>query len=165
MVLWCALTLHTHLHVLPEAIPLASWEYCSLPTLLARSRCPPSFPQSHFSRTQEKKRLVYLACWRKNQMLLGFKIRKNTCLGQWFAHHDSEAFCAACANAMWAIYVHPLPPSQAFYCQHHCWQMTLKVTHCIFMIYKSLCEGILLPLCPIKLLDSVWDEQAVFPIT
>lgn len=63
-----------------------------LPTPLARSRCPPSFPQSRFSRTQEKKRLAYLVCWRKNQMLLGFKIRKNTCLGQWFAHHDSEAF-------------------------------------------------------------------------
>lgn len=83
MVLWCAITLHTHFHVLPEAIPLTCWKYCSLLTLLPRSRCPPSFPQSHFSRTQEKKRLAYVACWRrKSQMLLVSKIGKNTYLGQ-----------------------------------------------------------------------------------
>lgn len=99
----------------PFACPAWGNPPCILIVLLppcssTKSRCPPSFPQSHFSRTQEKEILACLACWRKNQMLLGFKVRRNTCLGWWFAHRDSEAFL----QPVWAIYVHALTPSQGF---------------------------------------------------
>lgn len=123
------------------------------------------FKEASLQNPGGKNKLDYFARWRrKSQILFVFKVVENCLSGtqscRWFAYYNLEAFCAADVNATWAIYVHLLPASQAFYCQHHCWQMTLKVTHCIFMICKSLYKVILLPFNPIKLLDSVQGRQA-----
>lgn len=55
MVLCCALTLLSHLHVLPEAIPLASRQYSSLPTLLWEADVLHPFPRATLAEPRRRR--------------------------------------------------------------------------------------------------------------